>query len=231
MPKSTAMPTKRAANATEIRLSRPTVSAAKPAVVARPAARVASSRRTSCTERNPTSSRSRTPPSAIAVVSPAPLRREANSSSESGTGPVSWTRTPRSGVRPSSRAACRIASLALAPGSSAPKSSTGRIRMMRWSSCAPGGVPVSSVLHAGGCGCGLASVARLFPTARKAGTSGPMSACPPAAPSRASPSAPARPRRLGSDERRPSSGCASTSFWLRSLSSSSERNRRPYWRK
>ena len=51
---------------------------------------------------------SSTPPIIAPTISPTRSVRVANSSSDSGTGPVSRTRTPCSGVRPRSRAAARI---------------------------------------------------------------------------------------------------------------------------
>ena len=81
------------------------------------------------------------------ALSAAPSASVANSSSASGTGPVSRTRTRGSAANPVSRTASRIAATARAPGCSAPKSSTGCTRMKRRSSRGSGARPMISVRH------------------------------------------------------------------------------------
>ncbi len=117
MPKSTPMPMKRMAKATEIRLSVPTAAAAKDAVTISPTTTVATMARIRRGARNPAKRIASTTSAVRIVPDSAPSLTEANSSSSSGTSPVRRMRTPCS-ARCSEAAISRIVWLAAAPGCS-----------------------------------------------------------------------------------------------------------------
>ena len=120
MAKSTAIPTNRMANATEIRLSGLLVSVAKPVVSSSPNTRVSTMGTISRQDR--TASASHTTTSTRLATSPktAPWATVANSSSASATDPVTRTRACFVATNSSRAAAARSASVAAAPGCNAP---------------------------------------------------------------------------------------------------------------
>ena len=120
MPKSTAMPTNRTANATLTRFSVPTASAANPVVSNKPSAsvsRIGTISRQLRTARNNHSATSTVLPTR---PSTAPSATVANSSSSSATDPVSrtWARPALTNSSPA--AAARMAWVGAWPGTSAP---------------------------------------------------------------------------------------------------------------
>ena len=151
----------------------------------------------------------------------------ANSSSDSGTGPVRRTRTPLSWLKCSSAAAARIASVALAPGSSAPKSSLGCTSMKRRSSRGSAGLPLTSVRQEKN---GLPPPATFSSVSPNAVTGRAMSAslaCPCETPSRAVCRLVMMPRSEGSDAIGPRNGAAAIICSVLVLTSARERNSKP----
>ena len=120
MLKSTARPMNSTANATEITLSEPTASAAKPAVSTSPAVMVTRIAATRRSERSAANSSTTIDPTDSRIERSAPFRSAENWSSSSATGPVMRTRTPACGIRLRVAASRRISAVAVAPGSSAP---------------------------------------------------------------------------------------------------------------
>ena len=125
MPKSTPSPTNSAANATEIRLSCPTITSPSAAVMTRPHKVVVSTAMMSFGERKARNRISVIAAIVTVLLSPAFSATVANSSSASGACPVRRNRTPCSGVRFSRWASARMKSVVAPAGVSALKSSTG----------------------------------------------------------------------------------------------------------
>src|SRR6266478_2147246 len=125
MPKSTPSPTNSTANAIESRFSEPTIHSPTAVVMERPIKRFRNTAKmifVECSAIQRINSTTSTVPIPLTM---APSWTVANSSLAIGTGPVSLTRAPYSPARLRSRAACRMASVASLPGSSALKSRIG----------------------------------------------------------------------------------------------------------
>ena len=114
-----AIPMNSGAKATEMGLSGPTAATAKAAQPTRPATSVARMAATVRGERMARTSHRTSSPSDSAAATPAPSESAENWSSESATGPVMRTLTPRPGTRPNARAAPCTSSIARWPGSTA----------------------------------------------------------------------------------------------------------------
>ncbi len=127
MPKSIPRPTNRAAKATEIGLSSPTMTRPSAAVTIRPEKVVIITATTRAPERNASHRNSRIAPMVTRLLSRASSANVANSSSETATGPVRRRRSPFSEVILRSSAMRRTSFVASAPGCRALKSSTGWI--------------------------------------------------------------------------------------------------------
>ncbi len=123
-------------------LNTPIKTSPSPMVSASPTTKVTRMAKMILKERSASHNVASTPAIIAAAISPARSVRVPNSSSDSGTSPVSRTRTPCSGVRSRPRAATRMAALAPAPGSKALKSSRGLTSMKRRISSGLGGLPV-----------------------------------------------------------------------------------------
>ena len=120
MAKSTAMPVNSTAKATEIRFSVPTARAANPVVSSRPSSSVSSMgaiSRQERTARNSHTAISRKLPTRPAM---APCNAVANSSSASGTAPVTRTCARPAATNSSLAAAARRSAVAAPPGCRAP---------------------------------------------------------------------------------------------------------------
>ena len=157
-------------------------------------------------EARPTGARRR-PASSRRVEARALRRVSRTPSSASGTGPVSRTRTAGRRRTPIAHG-LRIAATARAPGSRAPKSSTGCTRMKRRSSRGSGARPMISVRHEkfGSCPALIESSASANAARGRARSSNLI--CPRRTPSSTSDSASITPRNDGSAASVPSSGCA-----------------------
>ena len=119
VPKSIPSPTNRAAKATEIGFSSPTMSRPSAAVTMRPAKVVTSTATMRRPERS-ASQRNRTMAATVTeLLRSASSDRVENSSSAIAACPVRRTRTPFSGVRLRSRAVLRISAVATSAGWSA----------------------------------------------------------------------------------------------------------------
>ena len=116
MPKSTPSPMKRTANATDSKLRCPTTAVANPAVQISPQMSITTVATTSVRERRPNNKQIETRVSDSKLADFAPSKTLDNSSVDSAKPPVKRTRTPFSGVNPSSSAILRIARIAGAAG-------------------------------------------------------------------------------------------------------------------
>ena len=125
MPKSTPSPTNRTANAIESRFSEPTIINPTAVVIDRPIKRLTKTAEMIFAECSAIQRMNSTTSTVPMPLTTAPSATVANSSLAIGTGPVSLTRAPYSPARLRSAAACRMASVASLPGSSALKSRIG----------------------------------------------------------------------------------------------------------
>ena len=131
------------ANATEMRLSAPTIASPIAAVSERPTSRLMKTATMSRPDRNASHRMVSTIRIVAVVLRKAPSFTVAYSSSAIGTGPVSRSLAPYCEAMFRSAAALRMASVDFCPGVSAEKSSTGLISMKRRRSLGVGGLPLS----------------------------------------------------------------------------------------
>ena len=231
MPKSTPRPTNSTANATEIGLSAPTIHSPTAAVRISPTTRLTSTAKMMRAFLSASHSTRQTSSDVTTALSSAPSAMVSNSSSDSTTDPVRRTFTPRSGVSPSLATASRITAVALPPGSRSAKSSTGRMLTNRRSSEGLAARPAISVRHENAGVLPFASASSASPIAASAGRMSSSLARPSRTPSSDCDSVRTTPRSVGSAASVPRNGCAeirSAVFWR---TSSTLRNRTPFFSK
>ena len=195
--KSTAMPTNRIANATEIKFNGVTVTAANSVVSSRPSSSVSTIGTTSRQVRTASTSHSTTSTRLPNNPATAPWATVANSSSASATEPVSRTRAWPAITNSCRAASARSAAVAAAPGSNAPKSCRGCASTKRYGPPSSAAGPASRRCHDSGRGAPAAAAASASWKPR----SGPANAarsCPCSTPRPSNESAANSPRADGS---------------------------------
>ena len=225
--KSTAIPTNRIANATEIRFSGLLVTVANPVVSNSPATSV--TRIGTISRHVRTANASHTITSAVLPSSPAtaPCATVANSSSVNATDPVIRTRACPVRTNSCRPIAARIASVAAAPGANAPKSSFGCASTNRNGPPSSDAGPDSSFCQLNGRGVPVIADRSAASNPSSAGPNAVRSACPRSTPMPTSDNAANNPRALGSAANCPRNGCASIVWSSSFCSTSGSRNSSP----
>ena len=211
-------------------LNRWKISSPNAIAVARPTAVVSSMARMVWIDRTAIHSIETMAIRAIPPIRKARSARVANSSSSSGTGPVSRTLTPLASVRPRACTARRMSWEASEPGSSLAKSSRGSTRITLRSWCGSIFPALTRLCQEKKAGlpdsiCSSASARREAGDCRSC-----TEAWPAASPVAKVDRVLISPRRLGSDASGPRNGWALISLAMLAFTSAVDRNSRPLWR-